>query len=160
MPDPSDPRAPIDYLALASAWRCPTCGHSLADQIGHCGDSEGHLEARTQPAARAWLIGRLGPEDGWAVAPPPARRIGRAPYPPSPDWLRATLAEIGIGRAKTARLLGLADDRLLRRWLAGQAPIPWASCELLAAWADGRPPELKPEERGVGLAAPQSEPTP
>ena len=83
--------------------------------------------------------------------------IGRAPYPPTPDWLRATLAEIGIGRAKTARLLGLSDDRLLRRWLAGQAPIPWASCELLAAWADGRPPELEPPP---GDGAAQSEPTP
>jgi hypothetical protein len=76
-----------------------------------------------------------------------ARHVAQCPLigiPPDPVplmWLRDFLAFHGLSAPDLVPLLRMPNDRSVRRWKAGE-PTPWAVAALLAAWADGRAPDL------------------
>ena len=70
--------------------------------------------------------------------------LPRPVAPVSAEWVRQFLQECGISPALLATILTHSDDRLVRRWKQGELAMPLHIAELLAAWADRRPPELSP----------------
>lgn len=55
----------------------------------------------------------------------------------TPAELRATLERFGISQVRAAKILGV-DDRSLRRWVLGEAPIPILVERVLDAASRGR----------------------
>lgn len=52
----------------------------------------------------------------------------------TPSQLRGILKKLGFTAREAAARLGV-DERTVRRWLAGDSPIPTAAAVLLATWA-------------------------
>lgn len=51
---------------------------------------------------------------------------------PTPAAIRATLVRLNLSQTRAARLLGV-DARTVRRWIAGDIPVPVPVCRLLGA---------------------------
>jgi len=72
-----------------------------------------------------------------------ARKTSRLPWrymvpgvtsmPMTPTQLRWHLKRVGIAQVETARRLKV-NPRTVRRWLAGDSPIPEAVAQLVALW--------------------------
>lgn len=60
----------------------------------------------------------------------------------TPADLRATLARLGLPQTGAAKLLGV-EARQVRRWLAGEVPVPVLVCRVLRLMESGK---LKPSD--------------
>lgn len=73
----------------------------------------------------------------------------------TPATLRATLSGIGLSQSHAARLLGV-NPRTMRRWIAGEQPVPGPADRLLNLLGAG----LGVREYLDSLAAPDAPPEP
>lgn len=53
----------------------------------------------------------------------------------TPAALRTIIAKLGVNHTELGRFLGHADGREVRRWLAGNAPVPVPVAKLLSLMA-------------------------
>ncbi len=58
--------------------------------------------------------------------------------PITPQELRRHLQRVGISQMETARRLKVSP-RTVRRWVAGDSPIPEAVAQLVALWPTRKP---------------------
>lgn len=69
------------------------------------------------------------------VTPENLRPFKKGWVPPSGSVIKAVLQEAKLSGRKAADLLGIVDDRTIRRWTGGQSPIPYAAWVILCAAA-------------------------
>ena len=50
---------------------------------------------------------------------------------PTPDEIRYLVSTLGLTGSQVARLTGVKDSRQVRRWMGGDAPIPFAGWAIL-----------------------------
>lgn len=88
---------------------CPDCGQRLSEPQRPCGSLDG--------------------EPVWCATCEDCRPQA-APDPITVDWLRALLERHQVTQREAASLVKV-EDRTMRRWCAGDSPMPWAAAELL-----------------------------